>query len=148
MLLWASLTLRLTDTFSFFWGGGHYCICKKYLIFSQLITSNFTSVLIVFHHFIIWIGLADEDIHFSLNVETKTNIVGELHQPYDDITKVINPYTWLMAWQWHHFLLPANTRQVWPWMVYAKSHTNKIYRLSSVPNCVKPKFITSVQKVV
>jgi len=33
----------------------------------------------------------------------------ELHQPLDYVTKVINPYTSLMACQWHAFLLACNT---------------------------------------
>jgi hypothetical protein len=35
---------------------------------------------------------------------------GELHQPRDYITNVINPYKWLMVWQWRHFLV-ASTKE-------------------------------------
>ena len=38
----------------------------------------------------------------------------KLHEPLDFITNVIYPYTWLMAWQWRHFMLASNTSQVRP----------------------------------
>jgi len=30
--------------------------------------------------------------------------------------------SWMMVWQWHHFLLTSNTIQVQPKLVYARSH--------------------------
>jgi hypothetical protein len=37
---------------------------------------------------------------------------GKLHQPCDYITNVIKPHTWLMVWEWCHFLLASNTNVV------------------------------------
>ena len=34
---------------------------------------------------------------------------GEQHHPHYYSTLAINPYTWLMVWQWRHFLLASNT---------------------------------------
>jgi hypothetical protein len=42
-----------------------------------LITSNFSSVLIVFHQFFTWIALGDADLHFLLMVVRKANAVTE-----------------------------------------------------------------------
>ena len=42
---------------------------------SSLITSNFSSILIVFCQFFIWIALGDADLRFSLIWVTKTNAV-------------------------------------------------------------------------
>jgi hypothetical protein len=41
----------------------------------QLITSNFSSILIVFHIFFIWIVQGDVDLPFSLILVTKANAV-------------------------------------------------------------------------
>jgi len=41
---------------------------------SQLISSNFSSIPIVFHQFFTWIALGDVDLHFSLILATKANI--------------------------------------------------------------------------
>jgi len=35
---------------------------------------------------------------------------GDLHQLCDYISNITNPYTCLMVWRWHHFLLASNTR--------------------------------------
>ena len=43
----------------------------------QLITSNFSSVLIVFRPFFTSIVLGDADLHFSLMLVTKANAVEE-----------------------------------------------------------------------
>jgi hypothetical protein len=40
---------------------------------SQLITSNFSSILIVCHQFFTWIALDDVDLCFSLVLVTKAN---------------------------------------------------------------------------
>jgi len=34
----------------------------------------------------------------------------------------INPFTWLMAWLYHHFLLASDTRQKRPWITQTKLH--------------------------
>jgi hypothetical protein len=47
---------------------------------SQPITSNFSSVLIVSHHFFAGIAIGDVDLRFSLIWVTKSNFVGrEVH---------------------------------------------------------------------
>jgi hypothetical protein len=51
----------------------------------------------------------------------------KLHQRRDYITNIINPYTWLMAWGWRHFQLPA-------------THDKCSHR-SSVPNHLDKKII-------
>jgi len=52
------------------------------------------SVMIVFRRFFALIALGDVDLHFSLILITKANIVvGELHHPRDYTTSVINPHT-------------------------------------------------------
>ena len=69
---------------------------------------NFSSVLIVFHWIFNWIALDDVDLwltHFGNKSQC-------FYHPCDYITSVINPYTWLVAWQWHHFLQASNTRRV------------------------------------
>jgi len=58
----------------------------------------------------------------------------ELHEPRDYITSVINPHTWMIVWQWHHFLLSSNIRQAQPGII--------------MPNRVKPKIITWIRNMV
>jgi len=65
-----------------------------------------------------------------------------LHKLHAYITSVTNPYVWLMVWQWHHFLLASNTREVQPHFIYAKSHYTEDFLVLSFPNCVKPNAIT------
>jgi hypothetical protein len=43
---------------------------------SQLITSNFSSILIVFCRVFIWISLGDADLRFSLILVRKASAVG------------------------------------------------------------------------
>ena len=63
-LLWASLTLwRMSTIHSPF--------------SSQLITCNFSSILIVFHQFFTWIALGDADLRFSLILVRKASAVEE-----------------------------------------------------------------------
>ena len=62
MLLWASLTLWHMST-----------MCSPFP--SQLIMSNFPSVLIVYHWFLTWIALCDVDLRFSLMLVIKANVV-------------------------------------------------------------------------
>ena len=47
-------------------------ICSPFS--SQLISSNFSSIPIVFQQSFIWIALGDVDLHFSLILATKANI--------------------------------------------------------------------------
>jgi len=47
-------------------------ICSPFS--SQLISSNFSSIPIVFQQFFTWIALGDADLHFSLILATKANI--------------------------------------------------------------------------
>jgi hypothetical protein len=54
-------------------------------------------------------------------VTQANGVEGELHQPHDCITDVTNAHTWMMGWQWCHFLLASNTRKVQPGIVYVKS---------------------------
>jgi hypothetical protein len=59
-----------------------------------LMTSDFSSVLIVFCQLFTWIALGDTDSHFSLILVTQANgVEGELHQPHDCITDVTNAHT-------------------------------------------------------
>jgi len=97
-------------------------ICSPFS--SQVITSNFSSVLIVFRQFCTWIAPSDVDLCFLLILMTKASAVerGELYQPCDSITNIINPYRWLMVWQWCQFLLASTTRQVWAQIAYAKTY--------------------------
>jgi len=44
---------------------------------SQLIKSNFSSVLIVFRQFFTWFALADVDLYFSITLVRKANAVEE-----------------------------------------------------------------------
>ena len=44
---------------------------------SQFFASNFSSVLIVFHHFFTWIALGGVDLHFSLILVARANAVEE-----------------------------------------------------------------------
>jgi hypothetical protein len=50
---------------------------NNYNFLNQLITSNFSSVLIVFPTFFTWISLGDADLCFSLMLESKANAVEE-----------------------------------------------------------------------
>jgi hypothetical protein len=60
----------------------------------RLITSNFSSVLIVCCQFFTWIALGDVDICFSLILVRKANAVEEEAKlPHGYITNIINPYT-------------------------------------------------------
>jgi len=43
----------------------------------RLITSNFSSVLIVCRRFFTWIALGDVDLHFSFMLVRKANVVEE-----------------------------------------------------------------------
>ena len=72
----------------------------------------------------------------------------ELHEFHAYVTNIINPYTWLMAWQWYHFVLASNTKEEWPRITYATSRQTKNYRVSSMQNCVKLYIIALNQKVV
>jgi len=74
-----------------------------------------------------WDCTGDEDLHFPLILGEKTPIIlnREIHQPRNYITNVNNAHKWLMACQWHHFLLVANPRQVPQGIVYAKSRYTK-----------------------
>ena len=66
-------------------------ICSPFS--SQLIMSNFSSILIVFGQFFTWIALGDVDLHFSLILVTKAKAVeGELHQLHECTTNVIRPH--------------------------------------------------------
>ena len=60
---------------------------------SQLITSNFCSVPIVFHRFFTWIALGDVHLFFSLMVTKANAVEGALNQQHGYITNVIYPYT-------------------------------------------------------
>jgi hypothetical protein len=61
---------------------------------SQLITSNFSSMPIVFCPFFTWIALGDVDLRFSLMLVRKQMLLkGKLDEPRDYITNVVNPYT-------------------------------------------------------
>jgi hypothetical protein len=60
MLLRAYLTLQHVSTIHSFFS-------------SQLITSNFSSILIIFCQFFTWIVLGNVDIHFSLILVTKAS---------------------------------------------------------------------------
>ena len=72
----------------------HYLSTIPLPLSSLLITSNFSSILIVFHQFFTWIPLGYIDLHFSLILVTKPMLLkGELYQTCDYITNVINPYT-------------------------------------------------------
>jgi len=129
MLIWESLTLQHLSTI-------------PSPLSNLLITPNFSSIQNVLHQFFTWIALGDVDLCFSLLLVTKPMpLKGELYQTCDYITNVINPYTWLMAWQWSHFLLAPNTRQEWPQIVHAKLHSTENYCISSMPNHVKLKII-------
>jgi hypothetical protein len=47
-------------------------------LFSRwLLTSNFSSIPIVFHQFFIWVALGDADLRFSLLLVRKANAVEE-----------------------------------------------------------------------
>jgi len=87
--------------------------------------SNFYSVLIVFCQFFTWIALGDAALCFSLTLVRKANALEEeTRWAHDYITNVINPYTWQMLWQWHHFLQHKTS-----------DHS------SCMPHHVKPKII-------
>jgi len=60
--LWANLTLQHTST-----------IHSPFL--SQLITYNFSSILIALHQYFTWIALSDADLCFSLILVIKANAV-------------------------------------------------------------------------
>jgi len=56
-------------------------------------TSNFSSILIVFYWFFTWISLDDVDLHFSLMLVRKPIILKrKLHELRDYITSVISLY--------------------------------------------------------
>ena len=60
---------------------------------SQLITSNFPSILTVFHRFFTCIATDDRHLSFSLMLVWKANAVEDkLHDPCDYITNIINPH--------------------------------------------------------
>jgi hypothetical protein len=98
----------------------------------QLITCNFSSVPIFFHQFSTWIALGDADLCFSLLLVRKANAVEE-QTKWDTayITNIITPYTWLMVWQWCHFLLASYRRYEWPWIAYANLHLSKTCLVNS-----------------
>jgi len=75
-----------------------------------------------FCQFFNWIALGDVDLCFSPMFVRKASATEEQTRwtMWLYITNVIHPYTWLIAWKWHHFLLASNRRQVCPWIVYAK----------------------------
>jgi hypothetical protein len=50
-------------------------ICSSFS--GQLITPNFSPVLIVKHQLFTWTALGDADLHFSLMLVRKANAVGE-----------------------------------------------------------------------
>jgi hypothetical protein len=50
---------------------------SSFTISSRLITSNFSAVPIVSHHFFTWIALGDVDVCFLLMLVRKANTVGE-----------------------------------------------------------------------
>jgi len=50
-------------------------ICSTFS--SRLITSNFSSIMIVFCQFFTWIALGDVDLHLPLILVTKANAVAE-----------------------------------------------------------------------
>jgi hypothetical protein len=114
MLLWVNLTLQHMRTIHSPFSG-------------QLITCNFCSVPTVFHWCFTWVALGDVHLCFSLMVTKASAVEGELHQPCVYIINIIYLYTWLMAWQWHHFLLASNTRQKWPQIMYATLCYTKHY---------------------
>ena len=98
MLLWVSLTLQHRST-----------IHSPFS--SRLIMSNFSSLLIVFCQFFIWIALGDADSCFSLMLVRNANAVEEeTTWAFGCITNVITPYMWRTAWQWCHFLLSSYRR--------------------------------------
>jgi hypothetical protein len=65
---------------------------------SQLIMSNFSTLLIVYPRFFTWTAISDVDLHFSLMLVGKANPVEanvlkrKLNEPRDYITNLINPY--------------------------------------------------------
>jgi hypothetical protein len=66
---------------------------------SQLITSNFSSVLTVVRRYFTWTALGGVDLGFSLMLVRKANAVDrKLDDPRGvTITNVTNPYALLMA---------------------------------------------------
>ena len=109
MLIWAYLTL--------------WCMSKVQSPFSSwLITYSFSSILLVLHRFFSCIALGDVGLHFSLIFIPKPMIMQQdLHKLRAYITNIINPFLWLMGWEWCHFLLVSNTKSVRPHFVHAKS---------------------------
>jgi len=85
ILTWANLTIQHISTI-------HSPFSRS------LVTSNFSSVLLVSRWFFTWITLGDVDLLFWLIWLPKANVLkGELHHPCDYIANIINPHTWLMA---------------------------------------------------
>ena len=104
-LLWANLTLCLMST-----------ICSPFS--SQLITSNFSSVLIIFHQFFYLNCPSDVYLGFSLMMLRKSNVA------YEEARWAVWLYLLhsMYAWQWHHCLLASNTQQEQPRILYTYIH--------------------------
>ena len=98
MLLWENLTL-----------------CRVSTIHSpvscQLITTHFSSILIVICQFFTWIVLHDVDLCFSFMLVRKANAVEEETMWAVWLYYYHNPYASLMVWWWPCFLLASSTRQ-------------------------------------
>jgi hypothetical protein len=105
------ITAYVNNTFTFF--------------SSQLITCNFPSVPIVFHQFFTWFARGDVYLWLSLVKKRQCRWKRELNEPCDYITNLVSPYTWLMAWQWYHCLLPRTE--------------DKCGHGLSIPQCIKSK---------
>jgi hypothetical protein len=88
-ILWVSVTLQ------------HMSAIHSHLS-NLLIMSDFSSILIVIHQFFIWIALGYVYLGFLLILIRKTNAFKRLY-----LANINNPYMWLMAWLWCHFLLTS-----------------------------------------
>jgi hypothetical protein len=133
MLQWANVTLQPLSAI-------HWAFSRR------LTMSNFSSLVNFFNQFFIWIALGDID-YVSLILVTKANAIEGGTTSAMWLYHQHNPHMWLMAQQWHHFLLASNTRQVWPGITYAKSCHTENCCLSSMPNCAKPKIVMQIKKI-
>jgi hypothetical protein len=78
---------------------------------SWLITSNISSVLIVFSQFFTWIALGDVNLHISLMFVIKANAVEEeTRDPHDYVTNVMHTRDWWCDSDVTFWQLPAGDR--------------------------------------
>lgn len=81
---------------------------NSFTFLSHCVTSNFSSVMIVFHRLFTFTALGDVDLRFSFIFVPKTNAEegGNTWSMRLNIANIINPY----MWQWNYFLLSSSRR--------------------------------------